>query len=55
MQLIKLTEDQLRNICEPMNFQRSENYRLGGDAWVVGVAEQSREAVCLKAVPEDLG
>jgi uncharacterized Zn finger protein len=26
MQLIKLTEDQLRNICEPMNFQRSENY-----------------------------
>mgnify|MGYP005810646449 CR=1 FL=1 len=26
MQLIKLTEDQLRNICASMNFQRAENY-----------------------------
>jgi len=26
MQYIKLKEEQLRNICTPMNFQRAENY-----------------------------
>ena len=26
MQLLKLTEDQLKNICTPLNMQRAENY-----------------------------